>query len=43
MTVFGWLTIALWVAAAVNSPQNNARILCIVMIIGTLVWGTGSL
>lgn len=43
MTLFGWLTVALWVWMGISSPQTSARLFCAFMVIGTLVWGTGSL
>ena len=45
MTVFGWLTVGIWVLLAVAKGTDTltARLLCIAMVIGTLAWGTGSL
>lgn len=43
MTIFGVVTVALWTLMAVYSQQISARLLCLLMIIGTLIWGTGSL
>ena len=42
MTVFGYITVVLWVWMAIYSKQISARLLCMFMVVGTLVWGTGS-
>lgn len=45
MTVFGWITIGLWMLLAVAKGTDTvvAKMLCVFMIVGTLAWGTGSL
>lgn len=47
MTAFGWFTVGLWIFITIGVVRggNNplATVLSWSMIVGTLVWGTGSL
>lgn len=45
VTIFGYVTLVIWffLAIAKGAEPTLARAFCLFMIIGTLVWGTGSL
>lgn len=46
MTFFGWITVIMWAILTIGTARGNApsaAFLSLFMLVGTLVWGTGSL
>jgi hypothetical protein len=41
MTIFGWILVALFTFSAVNSNDTGGKIVSLLIVLGTLFWGTG--